>query len=133
MTDDYGETSFTFLSSIDNYGIIGTDDPATNDGWAMHLVEAQFDFELAELSIYLDGAEVRWSNTAIPWASDEDYMDFTEVRVSQWNIADEVILGGQINVDNIYAGDVPIPEPATLLLFGLGALTLGRRKKITTV
>ncbi len=128
-TDDYGATSFNFLSSGDQYAIVGGIDSATNDGWAKHLVEVKFDFELAEVSIYIDDVLLRWSNSVISWASDEDYMDFSEVRFHQrrTNTVDDY---GHINVDNIYAGNVPIPEPATLSLLAVGGLAALRRRSL---
>jgi hypothetical protein len=37
---------------------------------------------------------------------------------------------GMVNVTNIWAGEVCVPEPATICMIGLGALSLIRKKKL---
>ncbi len=96
---------FNFSSSRDQATIVGGIDPATNDLWAAHRIEAKFDWAQAILSIYIDGVLYREANDVISWGSDAQYTKFDTIGVFSRQTYPDAPM-----IDNIWAGDEQNPN-----------------------
>jgi len=113
-----GFQNYRYIGSGTNHFGIGQITPAENSYGKLRLVRSGDDF----LTYFMDGsgnyvclgqitiADVLYSNLRIGY------------RVSS------ATKGFSVGVDNFQITYTPVPEPATLLLLGLGAMTLRRRK-----
>lgn len=126
--DQYNGGSLLFDFSSNSYGV---------DGFGFHLVDAE-NSELYQVKLYsgsedtgflaLQGVDLEFGNNSINEIS--PYLASTHGWARYDKV--EVKFGGSGGIDNITFNAAPVPEPATLILFGSGLIGLahvGRARK----